>query len=50
MGVSVVQGGSGHPYLAPSLFSYICGVDTCSILINRDEIPDSDIEEALQKV
>ena len=49
-GISVVQGGSGYPYFAPSTFSYISGVDTCSIVATRDEIPDPEVEEALQKV
>jgi hypothetical protein len=49
-GVSIVQGGSGYPYFAPSTFSYISGEDTCSIVATQDEIPDPEVEEALQKV
>lgn len=46
----MVQGGSGYPYFAPSIFSYLSGVETCSILINQEEISDPEVEEVLQKV
>ena len=50
MEVSIVQGGSGYPYFAPSMFSHISGVDTCSIVATRNEISDPEVEEALQAV
>ena len=50
MGVSIVQGGSGYPYFAPSTFSYLSGVDTLSILATQEEIADPEIKEALRKV
>ena len=42
--------GAAYPYFAPSFFSYICGVDVCSITASQDEIPDFEIHQALQKV
>ena len=50
IGISLVQGGSGFPFFAPSIYDYISGVDLCSIVIQRDEIPDSDIALTLEKV
>lgn len=50
IGVSIVQGGSGFPFFAPSTYSYLCGVDLCSIVVGRDEIPDPEVEKTLQDV
>jgi hypothetical protein len=50
IGVSIVQGGAAYPYFAPSFFSYICGVDVCSITASQDEIPEFEIHQALQKI
>ena len=50
MGISMVQGGSGFPFLAPSTFKYISGVDLCSILVGRDEIASGEVEETIEKV
>lgn len=50
MGVSIIQGGSGYRFFAPSTFSYFCGTDVCSAMVGRDEIPDPEIERTLQKV
>ena len=50
IGVSLMQGGSGYPFFAPSVYDYICGIDVCSITVGPDEIPNPDITEMLQKV
>ena len=34
MGVSLIQGGSGYPQ---SSFSYLCGKQSCSLLVGRNE-------------
>ena len=48
MGISIVQGGSGYPFLAPSTFSYLSGTDLCSIIVGRSEIPDPEVEKTVQ--
>ena len=50
MGISIVQGGSGYPFLAPSTFSYLSGTDLCSIIVGRSEIPDPEVEKTVQDV
>lgn len=50
MGVSLIHGGSGYPFFAPSIFSYLCGVDLSKILVTRGEIPNPDVESFLSKV
>ena len=42
MGVSLIQGGSGYPQ---STFSYLCGKQSCSLLVGRNEIPDPDVDK-----
>ena len=50
IGVSIVQGGSGYPFFAPSTFSYLCGADLCLIVVGREEIPDPEVEKTLHEV
>lgn len=50
MEVSLIQGGSGYPFFAPSTFSYLSGTDVCSILVDRDEIADVEVKQALKEV
>ena len=50
IGVSIVQGGSGYSFFAPSTFSYLRGADLCSIVVGREEIPDPEVEKTLQEV
>ena len=40
IGMSLVQGGSGYPFFAPCIFSYLCGTDLCSNVVGRNEISD----------
>ena len=50
MGMSLIQRGSGFPFFAPCVYSYLSGADVCSIAIGRDEIPDPEVAEMLEKV
>ena len=50
MGVSLVQGGSGFPFFAPSTYSYVCCEDVCSVVVGRNEIPYPSIDGMLEKV
>ena len=48
--MSLIQGGSGFPFFAPSMYDYICGRDVCSIAPTVDEIPDAQLKTALVEV
>ena len=50
VGVSLVQGGSGYPFLAPSVYSYLCGQDISRIKVEVGEIPDLELKYFLEKV
>ena len=49
-GMSLIQGGSGYPFFAPSVYDYICGQDVCSIVPTIDEILDPELKTALVEV
>ena len=46
----LVQGGSGIPFLAPSLYEYISGKSLCNIEADIHEIPDSALRNKLDQV
>ena len=50
MGVSLVQGGSGFPFFAPSQYQYICSGDVRSVVVGRSEVPHQQIDDAIDKV
>ena len=50
MGVSLVQGGSGVPFFAPSIYQYICSGDVCSVVAKRVEVPHQHIDDVIDKV
>lgn len=50
MGMSLLQKGSGFPFFAPSVYSYISGVDAFSITVEVEEIPNQEVTDMLQKV
>ena len=50
IGISLVQGGSGFPFFAPSTFSYLCGRDIRAVTVGQDEIPDIEIDIVLDEV
>ena len=50
MGVSLVQGGSGFPFFAPSMYQYICSGDVRSVVVGRCEVPHQCIHDAIDKV
>ena len=33
VGMSLVQGGSGSPFFAPSVYDYITGLDMCRLIV-----------------
>ena len=47
VGMSLVQGGAGYPFFAPSVYAYICGKDICCISPSVDEVPDPQVKDAL---
>jgi hypothetical protein len=50
VGVSLVQGGSGYPFFAPAVYSYLCGQDISRIKVEIGEIPDLELKDFLEKV
>ena len=50
VGMSLVQGGSGYPFFAPSTFAYLCGEDPCTITVNENEVPSKEVCLTLEKV
>ena len=50
MAMSLIQGGSGFPYLAPPMYDYLCGKDAISIEVSAEDVPSIDVTQLLQKV
>ena len=50
VGMSLVQGGSGLSFFAPSLFEYVSGRDVCNISPSIEEIPDVELQTTLGQV
>jgi hypothetical protein len=50
MGMSLVQNGSGFPFFAPCVYSYLTGASMSSIRVEQEEIPDTAVKRMLQKV
>ena len=48
--MSLVNGGSGFPYFAPAVYSYLSGQDVCSIVATVDEVPNAELKDVLVKV
>ena len=49
MATSIVQGGSGFPFLCKCVFEYLSGQDV-NATVDYTVIPDSDIKATLDKV
>ena len=50
VGMSLIQGGSGFPFFAPSMYDYICGKDICDIKPTIEEVPDAQLKATLTEV
>ena len=48
--MSLVQGGSGFPYMAPPMYDYLCGIDILSIKVILDDVPSCEVRKLLQQV
>lgn len=48
--MSLVQGGSGYPFFAPSVYAYIQGKDISDIYPGIEEVPNSTLRTTLAKV
>ena len=46
VGMSIVQGGSGFPFFAPSMNDDICGTNVCNIAPTV-EVPDTEVKAVL---
>lgn len=45
-----MNGGSGFPYFAPAMYSYISGQDVCNIVTTVEEVPNAELKAVLVKV
>ena len=50
MAMTIVNFGSGYPFLAPSVFSYLCGLPIADIVVGTEEVPDYEIRAVIEKV
>ena len=50
MALSLLNGGSGFPFLAESTYEYLCGVPLSSVTVLDNEIPSYEVKELLDKV
>ena len=50
MAMSLVQGGSGFPFLAPPVYKYLCGQNIADISVTLEDISDIEISMFLTKV
>ena len=50
MAMTVVNCSSGYPFLAPSVYSYLCGTPLSNIVIADDEVPTFEIRNLMEKV
>lgn len=50
MATSIVQGGSGFPFLCKCVYEYLSGQDVDVTTVDYTVIPDSDIRAILDKV
>ena len=50
MAMSVIQGGSGFPFLSPCVYAYISCATYTNIKIATDDIPDATLKFAVEKV
>lgn len=45
--MSFLNGGSGYPYFAPAIYSYISGQDVCDIVTTVEEVPNDELKAVL---
>ena len=50
MAMSLVQDGSGFPYLAPCIYQYLQGVKVHDISVSIDDVADYNVRGLLEKV
>ena len=50
MAMAIVQGGSGFPFFAPSVYKYLCGSRLEEICVEVDEVPNIEVKQLLHQV
>jgi len=50
MAMSLVQGGSGFPFLAPPMYDYLCGREISTIEVCMQDVPNLEVLSLLEKV
>ena len=50
MAMSIVQGGSGFPFLAPAVYEYLVSGKCTGITLQNSDVPDHTLQFVLSKV
>ena len=50
MAMSLLQQGSGFPYLAPCIYQYISGVELSAIDVSIEDVPSFELRSMIEKV
>ena len=48
--MSIMQGGSGFPFLAEPVYRYMCTGESTGIVVSNDQVPDHTLRFVLDKV
>ena len=50
MAMSLVQEGSGFPFMAPPVYHYLCGIEMSSIHVTVDDTPIQEVTALIEEV
>ena len=50
MAMSLLQQGSGFPYLAPPIYQYISGAELSEIDVSVEDVPSFELRNIIEKV
>ena len=50
MAIALAQGGSGFPYIAPSVFKYMSGINISDVAVTIAEVPNFEVRAVLENV
>ena len=50
MAMAIVQGGSGFPFFASSVYAYLCGSPLAAIKVPTEEVPNFEVKVLLDQV
>lgn len=50
MAMSLVQEGSGFPYIAPPVYEYLCGAELSTIDPTIEDVPNLEVKSFIEEV